>query len=313
DAVRDENDDVSWAAKVEVRDTLPEAAIFTLIHEKELVRPKAVRRLRFQSRSSSIEALAGAALDKDVKVSDAATEVQDVQDILPEAAIRTLIGALQDEDSSVRIKAVRVLGVQFTSSSIAEIETAILEALAGAVLDKDADVSEAATKVLEIQATLPEAAIRTLTGALQDENSSIRIKAARALPFHIRSSSIAVEVLVKALREEDRGPQREAFRALCDLKPISFGAVQALIRAFRDKSHIGKGELRVLCHHSRSSPLAASALASIISDRHLSSRYTILDTLGNDIDLPESVVLAVLGVLKDEDRMATIKKSEGVR
>ncbi|KAF9996889.1 hypothetical protein BGZ65_007539 [Modicella reniformis] len=120
-AVRDKNADVSEAAikVLEIQDTLPEAAIHTLIgalqDENSLVRINAVRVLEVQSRSSSIaeietsqailKALAGAVRDKGGDVSEDATKVLEVKDTLPEAAIRTLIGVLQDENSSVRINA----------------------------------------------------------------------------------------------------------------------------------------------------------------------------------------------------------------
>ncbi|KAF9944590.1 hypothetical protein BGZ65_011831, partial [Modicella reniformis] len=317
-AVRDKNADVSEAATkvLEVQDTLPQAAIHTLIEALQdgnsLIRIKAVRALQVQFRSSNIktshaalEAVASAVRDKNINVRTYAAKVLEVQDTLPEAAIHTLIGALRDENSSVRINAVRVLGIQSKASSIAEIETsqAFLEALAGAVRDKNADVSEAATKVLEVQGILSKAAIRTLIGALQDENSSVRINALRVLRVQSRSSSIAVEALVKALRDENRDVKLEAFKALCGLEVISEEAVLALFRAFKDTSNIGKEEVRRLCHHSRSSTPATSALASIISNKDSTHRFTILNILSNDKDLPESVVLAVVDVLKDEDRM----------
>ncbi|KAF9980936.1 hypothetical protein BGZ65_004505, partial [Modicella reniformis] len=289
-----------------VSEPLSEATLQAILgavkDEEQSVRETAIRVLGEQAKVSdmALRELVDITVAYPVTNSDLAYEVLNGV-VRSESGIQRLIEMLQDEDYSVRLVVLRVLRAQARTSQT------VVDAFAGAVRDKHADVNKFATKVLEVQNTFPETAIRILIGTLQDKNSSVRIDAARLLRSKIRSFSIAEEALVGAIRDTDSNVRLEALGALGDLEMMSEFAVQGLVREIQDESHLAKEEVRVLCHHSRSSPPAISALVSIISDTGSTNRLMVLNILNSYADLQGSVVLALVELLKDEAR--TIRRA----
>ncbi|KAI8602510.1 hypothetical protein EDD21DRAFT_352680 [Dissophora ornata] len=134
----------------------------------------------------AIQSLIGALNDEDQNFRRSAAKVLGNQSTLPELAIQSLIAALKDEDVDVRRSAASALGKK---SMLPEW---VFQSFIGALKHKVADVRWSAASQLGSQSTLPESAIQSLIGALNDENRIVRQSVTEALHNQCYSLCIAL-------------------------------------------------------------------------------------------------------------------------
>lgn len=140
--------------------------------------------------------------------------------------VNTLISALRDKDSDVRMGAINALDELEEIRDIQLVEPLIL-----ALKDKDRDVrmkaADALGEIKDIRALKP------LILAIGDKDASVRISAVESL---VKIGEPAVKLLIIALKHKDSGVRIEAATALGGIGDLR--ALEPLIKALRDKDWI---------------------------------------------------------------------------
>ncbi|KAG9320091.1 hypothetical protein KVV02_003903, partial [Mortierella alpina] len=174
--------------------TALDAALLKWLHNEMKPRRGAFKISSFGSQSSFPEALLVQSLDMRSSSKAIIVDTLGARSTLSNAAIQSLIGALKDEDASVRNSAASALGKQSTLSEAA------IQPLIGALNHECASVRNSVAKALGKQSTLSEAAIQSLIGALKDEDADVGFLAALALGKQPTLSEAAIQSLIGALK-----------------------------------------------------------------------------------------------------------------
>ncbi|MCX8566464.1 MAG: HEAT repeat [Glomeribacter sp. 1016415] len=239
------------------------------------------------------QALIGALQDQDESVRSAAARALEDQSTLSDAAVRALIGALQDQDWNVWSAAARALGGQSTVS-----DAAVL-ALIGALQDQN--VWYAAAHALGDR-TLSDAAVQALNGALQDQNWMVRFGAVSALGRQSRVSDAAVQAFIGALQDENKSVRSAAASALGRQSRVSDAAEQALIGALQDQDEsVKSAAARALGCQSTLSDAAVQALIGALQNENKFVRSEAVSALGRQSTVSDATVQALIRAFQDQD------------
>jgi len=161
-----------------------------------------------------------------------------------------LLNALHNRNSSIRKRAVRVLG--------AKKDSLVVEHLIAALKDEDWTVRSNAAEALVIQSDIRAA--QPLIAALKDEDSSVRHNAARALS--VIGDKRAVDSLISSLNDANAYVVEEAAAALGAIKDVR--AIAPLISALETASSWNGNEVAGMSiEYSRS--FRCNAIAKALS------------------------------------------------
>ncbi|KAK3338981.1 hypothetical protein B0H65DRAFT_499813 [Neurospora tetraspora] len=126
------------------------------------------------------------------------------QSSLSDELLTAVVARLEDEDSNVRLAALRVLQAQSSLSD--ELITAVIARLG----DEDWDVRKAALGVLQAQSSLSDELITAVIARLGDENRIVRLAALRILQAQSSLSNDVLTALALLLESERAGDLAEA-------------------------------------------------------------------------------------------------------
>jgi HEAT repeat protein len=194
-----------------------------------LVGPAAGRDPVLQGLNQTVQALAAAVNDNDVRARRAALDALETLGPVAAASAKALVGALGDNDPFVRWSAARTLGkISPVAADLA------VPALARLITDPDLDVRLAAAGALEQYGPAARSAVPQLIYAVRSSDAELRIASIRALgAAGGREAQKAVPELRQALTDSDPRVRQAAALVLGRLGP-SAAAAPALKSALRD-------------------------------------------------------------------------------
>ena len=193
--------------------------------------------------------------------------------IAGDGVVEALEEVLQEQDSSVKERAVEILGeigsrkaaqvlsaglrdaalAYVAKAALVSIGKLAVEPLLAAMKDEQLDVRDRAVEALE---RISEPAVEPLIGVLRDQDSDVRSRAAAALG---RIQDIrAVAPLIAGLKDYDEEVRGRAAEALGYIKDVR--GVEPLIAALRDDN----GQVRALAAEALSDIRHAGAVAPLI-------------------------------------------------
>ncbi|KAF9574458.1 hypothetical protein EC968_006442 [Mortierella alpina] len=245
---------------------------------------------------AAVQSLIGALEDEDPKVRSSAASVFREQSTLSEAAIQSLSGALKDDDPEVRSSAAWAFGKK---SSLSE---AAIQSLIGALKDEDTKVRSLAALAFSEQSTLSEAAIQSLSGALKDDYPEVRSSAASAFGKKSSLSEAAIQSLIGALKDEDPKVRSSAARAFGKKSSLLEAAIQFLIGALKDEDpKVRSSAALAFSEQSTLSEAAIQSLIGALKDEDPKVRSSAALAFSEQSTLSEAAIQSLSGALKDDD------------
>ena len=218
-----------------------------------------------------------------------------------------LVGALRDEDASVRGSAAWALGRLSAPSK--EVADALLDALR----DEHADVRRSAAWALGRLGEASDEVVNALLDALRDEHPNVRRSAAWALGGLSAPSKEVADALLDALRDEHPSVRLSAAWALGRLGEASDEVVNALLDALRDKdADVRRSAAWALGRLSAASDEVADALLDALRDEHPSVRLSAAEALGELGEASDEVVDALLDALRDKNAFVRLSAAEAL-
>jgi len=207
--------------------------IWRLRSQNGKVRANTVRALGELGDKSAVKPLINALSDSDSSVRSVATRA--LGELGDKSAVKPLINALSDSDSSVRSVATRALGELGDKSAV--------EPLIDALADSEVHVRGNAARALEKLGATKEQLLEGYLKALSNSDVKVRGNAARTLGE--LGDRKAVEPLIDALVDSSSEVRKNAARALGELGDKR--AVEPLIDALADSSsEVRKNAARAL-------------------------------------------------------------------
>jgi HEAT repeat protein len=174
-------------------------------------------------RKTVVEALHSVFFFSDMTGDDDENDSSTVTTASRELAVKSLIGALQDEDVEVRAAAASSLTNYHDQSAIPQLQEALH--------DESEDVRANAARTLGLYGS--KGSVEPLIRALGDESSTVRAEAADALG-HLGSAA-AIDSLLRAIHDKDQSVRRRAVVALGNIGAKS--AVDVLMEALQDEDY----------------------------------------------------------------------------
>ncbi|BBO59749.1 HEAT repeat domain-containing protein [Mycoavidus sp. B2-EB] len=279
----------------------PEHLLLTLLDQPDNRKSKVIETLgaRPTLSEAAVQSLIRALQDEDAYIRFEAARALEGQSALSEAAEQALIRALQNQDKSILSAVVSALGGQSTLSD------AVVQALIRALQNQDKDVRDAAARALGGQSTLSYTAVQALIDTLQHQEWDIRFAAAMALRGKSTLSEAAMQALIGALQHQNGNVRFAAAMALRGKGKLSEAAVQALIGALQDqKRDVRFAAAGALEGQSTLSDATEQALICALQDQDQdeSLRSAAAMALRGQSTLSEAAVQALIGALQGQDK-----------
>ncbi len=307
--------------------SLPESALLALLamakDENRYVRGLAAEALGGQQSSSPAALLALVALVKDKSeiVKGLAAKVLCKQSSLPESALLALIALLKDGDDD---------GDGLTDL-MGPCEYRYQDECGTVYRNVHGDMRRYATEALCKQSSLPESALLALIALAKDEHAYVRRRAAEALGQQSSLPESALQALIALAKDECAYVRRGAAEALGKQSSLPEPALLALIALLKDEDDDGNGRVRwneyeqrnayrnmrssatqTLGKQSSLPESALLALTALAKDEHAYVRRRAAEALGKQSLLPEPALLALLALAKDENRYVRGRAAEAL-
>ncbi len=207
----------------------------------------------------------------------------------------TLLAALADSDSSIRVGAAGALW------SLGLTDERALETLIRGLADSDTSVRDIAAEALASSGSAHKWALKTLVRALADSDPSVRAGAAAALG-HMGAADEPTEALVGALADSDPSVRARAAAALGPMGGADERTAEALVRALADSDpFVRRNAARALRNVGRNDKPVVAALVRALADSDGDVRAAAAEVLMGPASTDERVVEALIRALADSD------------
>jgi len=215
---------------------------------------------------------------------------------LGDAAIPSLVKALQDKDPEVRRQAAWAI-----CNHVPRLRE-LLPVLMNAAKDEDADVRASVLSTMEIVDSENPEVFKALLSCLNDPAAVVRRSCAYCFWRMGARAAQATEPLVKLLEDKDPGTRREAMNALIKIGSLTSKHVPQLTKLLTDETwEVRSSAAEALGKIGAGAKPAIGALRGTLRDPHLQVRLYSAQALGRIGPEAKAAIPDLIKALKDDD------------